>query len=187
VHARHYFTKALDAGDGRAALPLAAFKSIYELEQEVRDRDDAARLARRQEHSAHVYDELAAWCRAHQRAEPRSSPLGKAIGYLLNNEIALRRFLDDGVIPIDNGIVERLHVRAALTRKNFLFAGSDAGGDRAAIAYTLLDCCQLAGVDPVAYLADVLPRLSKRIRLLDVPALLPAAWKASRTATAAAA
>jgi transposase len=186
MHARRYFTKALDGGDARAALPLAAFKSVYELEQEVRDRDDAARLSRRQEHSVHVYDELVAWCRAHKPAEPPSSPLGKAIGYLLNNEIALRRFLDDGAVPIDNGIVERLHVRTALTRKNFLFAGSDAGGERAAMVYTLLGCCQLAEVDPVAYLADVLPRLSRRIRLVDVPALLPSAWKASRATAAAA-
>jgi transposase len=184
MHARRYFAKALDLGDARAALPLAAFKSLYELEAEVRDRDAAGRLSRRREHSVHVYDELAAWCRAHQRAEPPSSPLGKAIGYLLHHEIALRRFLDDGVVPIDNGIVERLHVRTALTRKNFLFAGSDAGGERAAIAYTLLGCCQLAGVDPVAYLAEVLPRLSRRIRLLDVPALLPAAWQEARAPAA---
>ena len=182
MHARRYFTRALDAGDARAALPLAAFKSLYEFEAEVRDREAPERQACRQQHSARVYDQLAAWCRAHQRAEPPSSPLGKAIGYLLNHQIALQRFLADGAVPIDNGIVERLHVRAALTRKNFLFAGSDAGGERAAIAYTLLGCCQLADVDPVAYLADVLPRLSRRIRVLDVPALLPASWKAARAA-----
>ena len=52
--------------------------------------------------------------------------------------------------------VERLDVRAALTRKNFLFAGADSGGDRAAIAFTILVCCRLAGVDPLEYLADVL-------------------------------
>jgi len=180
MHARRYFTRALDAGDRRAALPLAAFKSIYEHEAEVRDRPPAERLARRREHSERVYDELAAWCRTHQRTEPPSSPLGKAIGYLLNHEIALRRFLDDADVPLDNGIVERLHVRAALTRKNFLFAGSDSGAERAAIAYTLLGCCKLAEVDPLAYLADVLPRLSRRIRVVDAPALLPARWKAAR-------
>jgi transposase len=180
MHARRYFAKALDAGDARAALPLAAFKSLYEFEAEVRDKEPADRLAWRRQHCARLYDELAAWCRTHQRAEPPSSPLGKAIGYLLNHETALRRFLDDGDIPLDNGIVERLHVRAALTRKNFLFAGSDAGAERAAIAFTLLGCCQLADVDPVAYLADVLPRLSRRIRVLDTPALLPARWKAAR-------
>jgi hypothetical protein len=90
--------------------------------------------------------------------------------------------LAEADIPIDNGVVERLHVRAALTRKNFLFAGSDAGGERAAIAYTILGCCQLAGVDPVEYLADVLPHLSRRVRLRDLPALLPASWKAAREA-----
>jgi transposase len=184
MHARRYFTKALDAGDARAALPLAAFKSIYEHEAEVRDREPAERLARRQEHSARIYDELAAWCRTLKPREPPSSPMGKAIGYLLNHELALRRFLDDGIVPLDNGIVERLHVRAALTRKNFLFAGSDTGGERAAIAYTLLGCCTLADVNPVQYLADVMPRLSRRIRILDLPALLPAQWKAARAATA---
>jgi transposase len=186
MHARRYFTKALDAGDARAALPLAAFKSLYEIEAAIRDRDDDARRIERNRLSRHVYDELVRWCRTHRAQEPPSSPLGKAIGYLLNNEIALRRFLDDGVVPIDNGAVERLHVRAALTRKNYLFAGSDTGGERAAIAYTILGCCDLAEVNPVDYLADVLPRLARRVRIADLPALLPGRWKSSPAASAAA-
>jgi hypothetical protein len=131
-----------------------------------------------------VYDELVAWSEKYQPHEPPSSPLDTAIRYLPNHEIALRRFLDDGVVPIDNGIVERLHVRAALTRKNSLFAGSDTGGERAAIAYTVLGSCQLADVDPVEYLTDVLPRLAQRVRLRDVPALLPSNWKAAHAAAA---
>jgi hypothetical protein len=113
--------------------------------------------------------------------------VGKAIQYALNHREALGRFLEHGAIPIDNGIVERLHVRAALTRKNFLFAGSDAGGERAAIAYTILACCRLADVNPVEYLRDVLPRLARRIRLSELPALLPGRWKVAREAAAAAA
>ncbi len=186
MHARRYFAKALDAGDARAALPLAAFKSLYEIEAAVRDRDDEGRRLERDRLSRHVYDELVCWCRAHRAQEPPSSPLGKAIRYLLNNEIALRRFLDHGVVPIDNGAIERLHVRAALTRKNYLFAGSDTGGERAAIAYTILGSCQLAGVNPVEYLADVLPRLSRRMRIADLPALLPGRWMAARGASAVA-
>jgi transposase len=89
------------------------------------------------------------------------------------------------VIPIDNGIVERLHVRAALTRKNYLFAGSDTGGERAAIAYTILGSCRLVGVNPVAYLTDVLPRLGRRVRLRDLSALMPGKWRAERSAGAA--
>lgn len=186
THARRRFRKALKAGDSRAALPLAAFKKLYDIEEEVRGREpEAIRLAR-QAKSKLLYDELESWCRVRQPHEPPSSGLGQAIGYLLNNVVPLRRFLDDGIIPIDNGAVERLHVRTALTRKNFLFAGSDAGAERAAIVYTTLGCCALIGVNPVEYLADVLPRLSRRLRLADVPALMPAQWKAARDATAAA-
>lgn len=180
MHGRRYWTKALDAGDSRAALPLAVWKKLYEVEEEVRGREAAVVLAARQEKSRPVYDELLAWARVHEPHEPPSSMMGKAIGYLLGNEAALTRFLKDGRIPIDNGAVERLHVRTALTRKNYLFAGSDAGGERAAIAYTVLGCCALADVNPVEYLADVLPRLSRRIRLADVPALMPAAWARAR-------
>jgi transposase len=180
MHARRYFVEALDRGDVRAALPIAAFKKIYQVEEQSCGLDADGKRAARQAESKPVYDELCAWCEAHQPHEPPSSPLGTAIRYLLNHRAALRRFLDDGVIPIDNGIVERLHVRTALTRKNFLFAGSDAGGERAAIAFTILGCCKLADVNPVEYLADVLPRMARRIRLRDIPDLLPARWKERR-------
>lgn len=182
MHARRYFMKALDSGDARAALPLAAFKKLYEVEEEIRSRDAEGKRTERQRQSKPVYDELVSWAKVHQPHEPPSSPMGRAIAYLLNNEKALTRFLEYGEVPIDNGIVERLHVRTALTRKNYLFAGSDTGAERAAIAYTVLGSCRLAEVDPVEYLADVLPRLARKMRLLDVPALLPARWKAARAA-----
>lgn len=143
-----------------------------------------SKLAVRQAESKPVFDEIVSWAGAYKPHEPPASPLGAAIRYMTNHRQALGRFLDDGVIPIDNGIVERLHVRAALTRKNFLFAGSDTGGERAAIAYTILGCCRLAGVNPVEYLTDILPRLARGVRLRDVPAMLPAAWKAARQAAA---
>jgi transposase len=180
MHARRYFVKAFDAGDKRAALPLAAFKKLYEIEAEVRGRDADSIRTTRQTDSKPVYDGLVEWCEAHKPHEPPSSPLGAAIRYLHNHQVALRRFLDDGVIPIDNGIVERLHVRTALTRKNYLFAGSDAGAERAAIAYTILACCQIAEVNPVEYLTTVLPLLGRRVRLVNIPALLPATWKTTR-------
>lgn len=180
MHARRRWTKALEAGDQRAALPLAAYKKLYDLEEEIRDLAEDAKLAARQARSRPVFGELISWCKTYQAQEPPSSGLGAGIRYTLNHATALGRFLEHGAIPLDNGIVERLHVRAALTRKNFLFAGSDAGGERAAIAYTILACCRLARVNPVEYLTDVLPRLARTIRLADVPALLPARWKAAR-------
>lgn len=177
MHSRRRFIAALDRGDTRAALPVAAYKKLYEIEEKIRDLDPDVRLATRTKESRPVWEELIAWCQAYQPHEPPSSPLGDAIRYLLNHREALGRFLEDEMIPPDNGIVERLHVRAALTRKNFLFAGSDAGGERAAIAYTMLACCRLAGVNPVEYLGDLLPRLSRRVRIADLPALLPAQWE----------
>ena len=190
MHSRRYFTKALDAGDQRAALPLAAYKKIYEIEKEIREHDPSLTpegvLAVRIEKIKPVFDELVAWCRAHQPSALPSSKLGAALRYMLNHHVALGRFLTDGVIPIDNGPAERLHVRCAIARKNFLFAGSDDGGERAAIAFTILGSCRLVGVNPLEYLADVLPLLTRDIRLADMPALLPIHWKARRDTAASA-
>jgi transposase len=184
MHARRYFVKALDAGDRRAALPIAAYKKLYEIERDLRDRelgpDDV--LAERQTRSKPIWDELVAWCTVHKKHETPSSRLGVALRYFTNHQVALGRFLDYGYVPMDNGIVERLHVRTALTRKNYLFAGSDAGAERAAIAYTILGSCRLAGVDPLEYLRDVLPRMTRKVRLLDLPSLLPSHWAAARAA-----
>jgi hypothetical protein len=185
MHARRYFVKALDAGDQRAALAIAAYRKLYEIEDEIRDLDPDEKLKQRLERSKPLWDELVSWCHVRKKHEPPSSTLGVALRYFTNHQAALGRFLDYGVVPLDNGLVERLHVRAALTRKNFLFVGADSGGERAAIAYTILGSCRLAGVDPIEYLSDVLPRLTGKIRILDLPALLPSRWKQRRDAVAA--
>jgi transposase len=187
MHARRYFVKALDAGDKRAALPIAAYKKLYELAREQREQilDPDAVLAQRRERSRPIWDELVSWCTVHKKHEPPSSRLGIALRYFTNHHVALARFLDYGYVPMDNGIVERLHVRTAMTRKNYLFAGSDGGAERAAIAYTILGSCRLIGVDPLEYLRDVLPLMTRKIRLLDLPELLPHRWKQRRDAAAA--
>lgn len=186
MHARRYFVKALDANDARAAVPIAAFQALYAVEDAVRAASDAARRDERQRRSKPVYEELVAWCETYRPMEPPSSLLSKAMGYLLNHRLALTRFLDDGVVPIDNGVVERLHRRPAIGRRNFLFAGSHAGAERAAIAYSVLASCHLAGVNPIDYLADVLPRLARGSISVarDIPPMLPTAWKNARLAQA---
>jgi transposase len=187
MHARRYFVKALDAGDKRAALPIAAYKKLYEIERDLRERglgpDEV--LAERRAQSKSIWDELVAWCTVHKKHETPSSRLGIALRYFTNHKVALGRFLDYGYVPMDNGIVERLHVRTAMTRKNYLFAGSDGGAERAAIAYTILGSCRLAGIDPLEYLRDVLPRMTRKVRLLDLSDLLPHRWKQRRDAVAA--
>jgi transposase len=181
MHARRYFIKALDAKDLRAAVPIAAFKSLYDVEDAARAMDSEARHRERQRRSKPVYDELVAWCTAQREVEPPSSLLGVAVRYLLNHRLALQRYLDDGRLPIDNGIVERLHRRPAVGRRNYLFAGSHAAGERAAIAYSLLSTCALVDVNPAEYLADILPRLTRgTFTTAGFAELLPAAWTKAR-------
>lgn len=181
MHARRYHLKALEANDARAAIPIAAFRTLYDVEDAVRDVDPERRREERQRRSKPVYDELLAWCRTYQPVEPPSSLLGRAIQYMINHHVALTRFLDDGRLPIDNGIVERLHRRPAVGRRNYLFAGSHAAGERVAIAYSVLATCHLLEVNPMEYLADVLPRLARgNFTRHDLRALLPASWKAAR-------
>lgn len=183
MHSRRYFMKALDANDARAAIPIAAFRTLYDVEDDVRDADPDRRRDERQRRSKPVYEELVRWCHTYQPTEPPSSLLGRAIQYTLNHRVPLTRFLDDGRLPIDNGIVERLHRRPAVGRRNYLFAGSHAAGERAAIAYSILATCNLLDINPMDYLADVLPRLARdSMTDADRRALLPDAWKARRDA-----
>jgi transposase len=185
MHARRYFVKALDANDVRAAVPVAAFRALYDVEDAVHDGDSDRRCEERQRRSKPVYDELLAWCRTYQPLEPPSSLLGRALQYLINHHVALTRFLEDGRLPIDNGIVERLHRRPAVGRRNYLFAGSHAAGERAAIAYSVLATCHLLGINPMEYLADVMPRLARgEFTRKEIRTLLPAEWKAARPRSA---
>jgi len=181
MHGRRYFKKALDAEDHRAALPLAAYKKLYLVEERVRGKPPDEVLAARQAESKPVFEELLSWCKTYLEHEPPKSLLRKAIGYFVRNAEALGRFLDDGALPIDNGVVERLHREVAVGRRNYLFCGSDVGAERAAIAYTVLGTCKLLGINPLEYLSDVLPVLARGISIKrDLPALMPAAWKAAR-------
>lgn len=184
MHGRRYFAKALEGKDERAARPIAAYKRLYEVEESIRGKPPDVKLAARMRHSRPIFDELVSWCETYKRVELNKSLLGRAVRYLTNHRVALSRFLDDGSLPIDNGVVERMHRRHAVGRRNFLFAGSDAGAERAAIAYSVLATCRLNGINPIEYVADVLPRLARRLSISrDLPGLLPAAWKRARSAT----
>ena len=94
-----------------------------------------------------------------QKDLPKKSATGLAINYALNNEEALKRFLSDGKIEIDNNAAERAMRAIALGRKNYLFAGSDAGGETAASIYTITETAKLNGINPQVYLKYVLSQL----------------------------
>lgn len=184
MHSRRRFVQALEANDERAAHAVAAFQTLYDVEDCVRDADNEARFKERQARSKPVYDALIAWCEAYKETLEPSSQLGAAVRYVSNHKAALTRFLDDRRVPIDNGIVERLHRRPAMGRRSYLFAGSHAGGQRAAIAYSVLATCALLGINPVEYLAQVLPTLARGVTVpRDFPALMLSAWKAQHSAS----
>jgi len=157
---------------------------LFAIEREVNGRPAAERLAVRKERAGPLVAELEAWLRAqHARVSPKSET-GKAIAYALNHWEALTRYLGDGRICMSNNAAERALRGVAVGRRNWTFAGSDRGGERAAAIYTLVETCKLNGVDPQAWLADVLARLP------DHPArrigdLLPWAWKAARDISSA--
>ena len=102
--------------------------------------------------------------------------LAKALQYALSRWDALARFTIDGRLAIDNNVAERALRGIAVIRKNFLFLGSDEGGERAAIIYTALETARLEGIEPVAGLADVLDQLARGRSQLDLEMLMPWNW-----------
>jgi transposase len=104
------------------------------------------------------------------------SPLGKAIGYARGQWQALQRYLDDGDLEIDNNAMENRQRGIAVGRGNWLFAGSDEGGRRAALIYGLIESCKLHKIDPFLYLRDVLERIATH-PIKDILELSPARWK----------
>ena len=104
------------------------------------------------------------------------SPMGKAITYALNQWEALIRYVEDPILSIDNNVSERMLRMVVIGRKNYLFAGSEAGAERAAIIYSLVASCKLNGHDPFAYFRDVLERVSTH-PAENIDELLPGNWK----------
>jgi hypothetical protein len=117
------------------------------------------------------------WMEAQRRRLSGKSDLGKALQYALGRWDALMRYLDDGRLSIDNNLAERLPRGIAVTRKNFLFLGSDTGGERAAIIYTIAETAKLNGHNPEAYITTVLDRLAKGYLASKIDDLMP--WNLS--------
>jgi len=177
LYGRHS-EKLSDAQDLRALPAVAQIRALYRVEREAKDRglDAEARRVLREEKARPLLAELHDWLDAMApRATPKS-PLGQAIAYARKRWPALTRYVDDGRLEIDNGQVERLIRLVALGRKNFLFAGSDAGAHRAAVAYTVMASCTLHEIDPWAYVKDVLEKIVGGWPQRELDRLLPDRW-----------
>ena len=186
AHARRKFFDL--ARLGKAPIATEAVKRIdilFAIEREINGVMPQERLRVRQERSRPLIIELQTWLREQRARLSKNSDTTKAINYSLNRWDAFTRFLDDGRLCMSNNAAERELRAVALGRKNWTFAGSDEGGRRAAAIYTLIATAKLNDVDPQAWLADVLARLS------DHPAkriheLLPWNWHRQNVAAVAA-
>ncbi len=159
---------------------------LYAVEELVRGQSPAHRLAVRRARSKPIVDALQSWLEATLPSLPPRGKLAEAMRYALTRWDGLTRFLDDGRIELDTNPVERAIRPVALGRKSWLFAGSDRGGQRAAVMYSLIVTAKMNDVDPQAWLADVLARIA------DHPAskldeLLPWNWRKHAPASADAA
>jgi transposase len=172
-HARRYFVEALET-DTRAAVALAWIGQLFEVERAAQGRSPDERLALRQERDRPILDDLGRWIAETSKTTPPKSPLGKALYYAANQWTALTRCLTDGRLEIHNNACERALRRIAVGRNNWLFAGSDAGAERAAVIYTVLGTCRLHGIDPWAWLRDVLDKLAAGWKQSQIAELLPA-------------
>lgn len=181
AHARRGFFEAKEQAPQVAGWILNQLGILYRWEEQWRQSraGPAAREALRASHSRMVMERLR---RALEKLKPRylpQSPLGQAISYTLNQWPMLERFLEHGEVEIDNNLVENAIRPTAIGKKNWLFFGSEEAGRRHAAIYTLIANCRLHGVEPCAYLKDVLER-SPTMTNQQVAGLTPLKWKQAR-------
>ena len=150
--------------------------ALYGVEAEARGHPPDQRKAIRQAKATPLMAAFQAWLEQQLTRIPKGGDLAVAIRYALTRFTALSRYLEDGTLEIDNNIAERAIRGLAVGRKNWLFAGSDTGGQRAAAIYSLIETAKLNNIDPEAWLADILPRIDDHPnkRLYE---LLPWNWK----------
>ncbi|MDX3894348.1 IS66 family transposase, partial [Pusillimonas sp.] len=162
AHARRHF---YDIHEKRpSAITTHALETIaqlYRIEADIRGKRPHERRAVRQARAAPIVTALHDWLKTQLATVAKKSVTADAIGYALNQWQALTRFLEDGRIEVDNNAAERALRAVGVGRKNYLFLGSDAGGERAATMYSLLGTAKLNGLNPEAYLTHVLERIAE--------------------------
>ena len=168
AHVRRRFLQAIECGYTKAEPLLKLIQALYQIERVAKERAEkkgsdtalvhARKEARRQ--SQKLVREFFEQCRVLKESERPSSPVAQAVSYALNIEEELKKFLKDARLNIDNNPAERLNRGIAIIRKNCLFAGSEAGGQRLALLYSFAATCKANGICFREWLEDVLPRLN---------------------------
>ena len=178
-HARREFYDL--AGGGAAPIAseaLVRIAALYRIEGEIRGRSAEERRAVRQARSRPLIEAMERWLREKLGLVSQKTKLADAMRYSLTRWAGLSLFLDDGRVELDTNIVERSMRPLALSRKNALFAGSDGGAGHWAVIATLIETCKLNGVEPHAYLADVIARIVAGHPQSRLDELLPWAYPA---------
>ena len=182
AHARRKFDYSLDTDPVRAARLLVLWGRLYDIERKAKDENYSSEqlLEARQKEAKPILAEIKTVLDEYKNQVLPKSPIGKAITYSLNQWEALNRYVDDPMLDIDNNLSERTLRMVVIGRKNYMFAGSEAGAWRAAIIYSLVASCKLNEIDPFRYFRDVLSRVS--IHPADkIDELLPSEWKKLNT------
>lgn len=161
----------------RAHEAIAMYKQLYKIEKVVKTLPMNERSAYRQEHAVPILKQMEAWLLYQQSAVLPKSNLGKAVNYCLNLWPALKRYVESDFLNPDNNEVERIVRSAALGRKNFLFAGSERGGEAIATFYSLVESAKAHNLNVLHYLTDILERLPCCKTSEDFLALTPNRWK----------
>jgi transposase len=176
-HARRGFYEVHHATASPIALEaLERIAALFAIERAMRGQPPERRAAVRQEHARPTLEQLKAFLETSLRQVSGKSALAKAIRYALSRWKALTRYISDGRLEMSNNAAERAMRSPVLGRRNYLFCGSDAGGQRAACIYTIIETCKLNDIDPQAYLADILSRIADHpIQRIDE--LLPWRWR----------
>ncbi|MCP3468073.1 IS66 family transposase [Bradyrhizobium sp. CCGUVB23] len=177
---RRFFDVVQDGPAPIASEALERIAALYAIEKSIKGRSADERRAVRQERSKPQVVALKAWFEQQLTRVSGKATIAEHIRYALNHWVGLTRFLDDGHIELDNNIVERSIRPLILNRKNALFAGHDEGAENWACIASLIETCKLCGVEPQAYLTDVLTRLVNLWPASRLDELMPWAWAAER-------
>ena len=158
---------------------VSRIDELFAIERDINGLSPEQRLAVRRDRSQKIVEDFEKWLREERKKLSPKGPLAQAVDYSFNRWQVFMCFLADGRICLSNNAAERALRGIAVGRKNWMFCGSDTGGQRAAVMYTLIGSAKLNDVDPKAWLADVLARIADH-PARRITALLPWNWKAAR-------